>query len=104
MPNFAAIQQSATNFLLSQYATDPAVAEANVNTFLVKLLQDLGDTVVSPLTSTDDTLPILMYGLTLPVSMVLSDCYLQDATRLAADNAALIVASNALGHGFQVHL
>jgi hypothetical protein len=103
-PNFPAIQQAAINFLLGQYASEPAVAAANINTNLVALLQALGDTVVSHLTTIDDSIPILQLQLTMPVAMVLTNCYSQDAVQLASNNIVLIVASNGLGHGFQVHL
>ena len=56
-PNYALLQQDATNFLLAQYATDPAVAEATVNGPLTKLLKDLADNVTHPMTSTDASVP-----------------------------------------------
>ena len=48
-PNFALLQQDATNFLLA--GTDPAVAEASVNGPLTKLLTDLGNFVTHSMTS-----------------------------------------------------
>jgi hypothetical protein len=59
-PNFALLQQDATNFLLAQYATDPAVAEATVNGALTKLLTDLGNFVTHPMTSTGADVPITL--------------------------------------------
>ena len=100
-PNFALLQQDATNFLLAQYATDPAVAEASVNGPLTKLLTDLGNFVTHPMTSTDASVPITLLNLTLPVSIILTDVYAQ-SPNLAADNATLVGIANTIGHGFQV--
>ena len=100
-PNFALLQQDATNFLLAQYATDPAVAEASVNGQLTKLLTDLGNFVTHPMTSTGADVPISMLNLTLPVSIILNDVYDQNPN-LAVDNATLLGIANTLGHGFHV--
>ncbi len=100
-PNFALLQQDATNFLLAQYATDPVVAETSVNGPLAKLLTDLGNFVTHPMTSTGTDVPISMLNLTLPVSIILTDIYAQ-SPNLAADNVTLLGIVNTLGHGFQV--
>ncbi len=100
-PNFALLQQDATNFLLAQYATDPAVAEASVNGPLTKLLTDLGNFVTHSMTSTGADVPIALLNLTLPVSIILADVYAQ-SPNLAADNATLLGIANTIGHGFHV--
>ena len=100
-PNYAVLQQDATNFLLAQYATDPVVAEATVNGALTKLLKDLGDNVTHAMTTTGPDVPISMLNLTLPVSIILTDVYAQSPS-LAADNATLVNVANTLGHGFHV--
>ena len=100
-PNFALLQQDATNFLLAQYATDPVVAEANVNGPLTQLLKDVGNFVTHSMTSTGADVPITLLNLTLPVSIILADVYAQ-SPNLVADNATLLGIANALGHGFHV--
>ena len=100
-PNFVLLQQDATNFLLDQYATDPVVAEANVNGPLTKLLTDLGNFVTHSMTSTGAGVPISMLNLTLPVSIILNDVY-DHNPNLAADNATLLGIANTIGHGFHV--
>src|ERR1051325_4160045 len=100
-PNYALLQQDATDFLLAQYATDPLVAEATVNGALTKLLTDLGNNVTHPMAPTDASVPISMLNLTLPVAIILADIYAQ-SPNLAADNTALVNIANTLGHGFHV--
>jgi hypothetical protein len=101
-PNYALLQQDATNFLLAQYATDPVVAEATVNGALTKLLKDLGDNVTHAMTTTGPDVPISLLNLTIPVSLILADIYAQSPNLLIADNATLVGVANTLGHGFQV--
>ena len=101
VPNYALLQQDATNFLLAQYATDPVVAQATVNGALTKLLTDLGDNVTHAMTTTGPDVPISMLNLTLPVSLILNDVYAQ-SPNIIADNATLVGVANTLGHGFQV--
>lgn len=103
-PDFPAIQTAAINFLLGEYSSDPQYAAANINTNLVALHKAIGNTVVSPLTTIDESITVLQYNLVLPVAMVLTSCYAQDPVQLASNNLVLIVASNGLGHGFNVHL
>ena len=100
-PNYALLQQDATDLLLAQYAIDPVVAEATVNGALTKLLTDLGNNVTHPMTSTDASVPISMLNLTFPVAIILADIYAQSPS-LAADNTALVNIANTLGHGFHV--
>jgi hypothetical protein len=104
-PNFALLQQDASNFLQAEYAggsTDPVLAEAAVNVQLTKLLTDLGDLVTHGMTSTDASVPAsVLINLTVPVANILGDALTQ-SPNLAADNATLVGVANSIGHGFHV--
>ena len=105
-PNYALLQQDATNFLIAENAggnTNPVLAEAAVNGPLTKLLTDLGNFVTHPMTSTDASVPaFVLANLVVPVTNILSDVLFQSLPQLAADNVTLLGIANTIGHGFHV--
>jgi Peptidase M10 serralysin C terminal len=104
-PNFALLQQDATNFLLAENAggnVNPVLAEAAVNGPLTQLLKDLGNNVTNLMTSTDASVPAsVLANLTVPVTQILSDALFQ-SPNLTADNTTLIGVANLIGHGYHV--
>jgi hypothetical protein len=104
-PNFALLQQDATNFLLAENAggnVNPVLAEAAVNGPLTQLLKDLGNNVTNLMTSTDASVPAsVLANLTVPVTQILSDALFQ-SPNLTADNTTLVGVANLIGHAYHV--